>query len=348
MNKTEKPDQADIISDTSTEKLCPFFKRPFPDCHCVNLTSRKIPSVLKYCNGNQFDCKIYLRKTDSNEPDTYAINQPYIKNQPLSVEAYTMKDADSCRDCRSDQKSTRKQTPLEGCALRADLEKLSKMSAELPLSETLQEFNIASEMKDNIGQLILLARINLDLISDEKQPDNRLSELYTVRNLLDQALSGIRTLYSRLSPPLISESGLESTLEYLCLRMESENGLQVEFSDDGNEKSFEDVSSSIIMYHVAREILFNVARHVKECAVRLSMGLTGNCLQLVVEVPGAGYDFSGITSKHRKIGRLNIYQCIRQMGGNIRFSSIQGERTALTIQTPLARTGVVTSDLNQL
>jgi signal transduction histidine kinase len=220
------------------------------------------------------------------------------------------------------------------------------MRDELSMSEALQRFSIASEIKDNIGQLILLARINLDLLSDEKKPDGHMSEFYAVRSLLDQALSDIRTLYSRLSPPLLSENGLESTLEYLCLQMENEYGLLVKFVDDGSEKPFGNMSHSIVMYYVAREILFNVARHVKDRAVQLSIGRTGNSLKLVVEDSGTGYDFHRIISDHRKMGRLDIRQCIQRMGGGISFTSIPGGRATITILAPLATTqsGIANDD----
>lgn len=51
----------DARPEVSAEHLCPYFRTPFPDCYCFNLTSLQIPFVLKYCNGNHSSCDIYIR-----------------------------------------------------------------------------------------------------------------------------------------------------------------------------------------------------------------------------------------------------------------------------------------------
>jgi len=241
-----------------------------------------------------------------------------------------------------------KKNRLDDDNLVGELEKLSRINADLSMAVTLQKISIASELKDNISQFILLAKINLDLFTAVKNPDGQAPELLTVSSLLDQALSGIRALYSRLSPPLLSENGLEATLQYLCLQMEKEKGLRVEFVNDGREKSGGDIFSTVIVFFVVREILFNMARHVNDHAARLFINRAGNCLRLVVEDPRGDYDFSGFISEHRKIGTLNICQCIRQLGGDVDFISVPGERTAITILAPLAKTAGVISGRDEL
>lgn len=69
MNTTERPEQAAVVtgSDTPTQQLCPYVTRPFPDCHCVEITSLTIPFVLTYCNGNQLTCEIYRRNSTDDE-----------------------------------------------------------------------------------------------------------------------------------------------------------------------------------------------------------------------------------------------------------------------------------------
>jgi len=61
MNTMAIPEQSVPPPVVKQKELCPFFHRPFHDCRCVNMTSVDIPFVLKYCNGNQRECKIYLR-----------------------------------------------------------------------------------------------------------------------------------------------------------------------------------------------------------------------------------------------------------------------------------------------
>lgn len=69
MNTMEILEGADtaMSSDVPTKQLCPYFTSPFPDCYCVEMTSLKIPFVLKYCNGDQFACEIYQHNSEENK-----------------------------------------------------------------------------------------------------------------------------------------------------------------------------------------------------------------------------------------------------------------------------------------
>jgi len=66
------PQQADSNVRIPAKRLCPFFSRPFPDCHCVNMTSLDIPQMLKYCHGHHSDCTVFLSHTRENEPEAQA------------------------------------------------------------------------------------------------------------------------------------------------------------------------------------------------------------------------------------------------------------------------------------
>lgn len=39
--------------------ICPFVAAPSVECHCLNITSSKIKSVIYYCGANFKKCEIY-------------------------------------------------------------------------------------------------------------------------------------------------------------------------------------------------------------------------------------------------------------------------------------------------
>jgi hypothetical protein len=68
MDTTELSEKTETVTGSPVPlgQLCPYFTRPFPDCYCTDITSLKIPFVLRYCNGNQLTCDIYRRNSGEN------------------------------------------------------------------------------------------------------------------------------------------------------------------------------------------------------------------------------------------------------------------------------------------
>jgi signal transduction histidine kinase len=247
-----------------------------------------------------------------------------------------MNSTDSRREGDSRERDEEDTGEGEWVYLEAGVEEERK--ARLFMSATEENLRFVSELMNNVSQLILLARIKLDMLSEGSMPGGYTLMIERVRKLLDRAMTEIRVLLSQMAPPLLAELGLEYSLKHLCRQVEGDNendtGLQVKFADDGSEKPLTDLTRSIV-YHAARETLFTVAHDAKTSAVQLSIGRVGAMLQLVVEDREGGYDCAETVLRHRKTGGA-ICHCIRHLGGDIRFISLPGKRAGICIRVPLA------------
>lgn len=220
-------------------------------------------------------------------------------------------------------------------ALHAELKQLSDMAAGLSLAEEQERMGIASELRNQTGQILLLARIKLGML--ELMSGDYGETLKDARTLLDKAIQDIRLLTIQLSPPLLAEAGLEKALEWLSHQMKSEYGLRVEFEDDGSDKPLFGMLRTIV-YKAARELLVNVAKHAKSSEARLSIGREGKMLRLAVDDRGIGFDLADAESNelHKGcFGLFNIRQRIRYLGGTMQVKSVPGTGTSVTILTPL-------------
>lgn len=245
-----------------------------------------------------------------------------------------MDSTDSRRGGGAEPNSVEGQSEEEGELLRSDVHAEAEREAELFMVTTEKNLRFATELMDNIGQLVLLARIQLDTLAGKSVADGYASMLDRVRTLLEQAVTEIRALRSRLTPPLLAELGLEYALRHLCRQMENDIGLRVNFADDGSDKPLADLSRSIV-YHAARETLCTVAHDAKGGAVRLSVGRVGAMLQLVIEDREGERDYAETMLNQRKMGGT-ICHCIRHLGGDIRLLSLPGGRAGIGIRVPLA------------
>lgn len=246
-----------------------------------------------------------------------------------------MNTTDSRRQGGTSQSSAEGQSEDDGECLWAGADNEFERNAELFMAALEENLRFTAELMDNIGQLVLLARIKLDMLSENSVSDGFAAVIVRVRELLDQAMAEIRTLLSKLTPPLLAELGLEYSLKHLCRQMEHDNGLQVRFDDDGSEKPLPDLARSIV-YHAARETLFTVVHDTKTSAVQLSIGRVGAMLQLVVEDREGGDDCVETVLNHSTAGGDTALHCIRHLGGDIRFMALPGRRAGICIRVPLA------------
>ncbi len=47
--------------DLKKFKVCPLVSNPRRDCYCLDMTSRNIEKVLRYCSGDYEQCLIYIK-----------------------------------------------------------------------------------------------------------------------------------------------------------------------------------------------------------------------------------------------------------------------------------------------
>lgn len=224
---------------------------------------------------------------------------------------------------------------------QAELKHLTEMVAKMSLHVERERINLASEIKDNIGQTLLLARIKIGMLSGQLKLGEYKVLLEDLRHILDLAIWEANSLSQRLYPALLTQVGLEPSLKWLGKQMEVDYGLRVEFADDGSEKPLNNVVCSIV-YQAARELLLNVAMHAKSGAARISVAREGGVLLLRVEDRGVGFDAVHLVSDGQKemncktadSGLMNLQRKFRNLGGDLTVISAPGKGASVTIRAP--------------
>jgi len=221
--------------------------------------------------------------------------------------------------------------------LRDELKSLAGLVGEISLNGEMERLHIASELMDNIGQTLLLARIKTGMLSLNMNPGEYEDLLEDLRSILDRAVWEIRMLSQRLCPPLLFADGLETSLQWLARDMENNHGLKVAFSDDGSDKPLDGVARSIL-FQAAQELLVNVARHAGSGAARLAIDRYGEMLRLLVEDRGVGFDPADFNiSMAGRTGLFSVRRRVISLGGEMIIRSSPGMGTVVSLMMPLAR-----------
>ena len=227
-------------------------------------------------------------------------------------------------------------------AARAHEERVRAMSAELMLAEERERRRIATVLHDAVGQTLALAKLKIDSMRQQQQPQQadhglpaRLAEVY---GLIDYAVQHTRTLTNELSPPVLYELGLEAALQWLADRCREQHGLAADFEDDGQPKP--------------------VGAGGPDRALPGHAGTAGERRQARPRRPAAGCRSGGRGMKSRSgsrttgtasthggaaggrvgergFGLFNVRERIARLGGRVGIDSRPGQGTRVTLAVPI-------------
>ena len=222
-------------------------------------------------------------------------------------------------------------------ALLSYQDQLRSLAAQLSKAEEKERHRLATELHDNLGQMLAVCKMRMDLLPQDQLAGRVAAEIEEIKQGMNDALVYTRDLMSDLKPPpTLDKEDVRATIEWLAQKMEKHE-LNVLISDDQQPKrTSEEIRTTILQ--CVREIFFNIVKHsgVKEAAVNMSR--ENNEIHIVVEDEGRGFDPDSQNlepTDNGGFGLFNIRERIDLMGGSIDISSKPGEGTKIAICAPL-------------
>ncbi len=217
--------------------------------------------------------------------------------------------------------------------LVAKQEQLRSLAIALSRTEERARQQLATDLHDNLAQLLALARMKLLREHQAREPFKVLDE---VRGLLDESLTYTRTVMADLRPPLLSDAhDLQRAISWVVDRVER-RGLRVRVQTDRIPIVLHEEVLTVT-YQAIHELLFNVLKHAQTPDATLTLQHDEQYLKAVVSDRGAGFDpdHRAAASKDGGFGLLNIRERVELLGGRLTISSRTGEGTCSTLIMPL-------------
>ncbi|MBU5614118.1 sensor histidine kinase [Geomonas azotofigens] len=218
--------------------------------------------------------------------------------------------------------------------LLAQQQKLQDMALDLAMAEERERDRIASELHDQVGQRLILAKIKLDSLASSAPAGE--CEAEAVGALVQQTIQDIRSLTFQLRPPLLASAGLEAALRWLGEELAADFGLQTEFDDDGKDKTLPyEIRSTV--FQAVRELMLNVVKHAGTLQCRVALFRSDGFLVIAVEDDGIGCGAEQGEAETRGggFGLANVRQKIQHLGGTFTITKKGAGGTLATITVPL-------------
>lgn len=185
--------------------------------------------------------------------------------------------------------------------------------------ETLR--NISWELHDNIGQLLTLAKIQLQQYNDDSLND--------ISETISKSLVEIRSLSKLINPEFINNITLQEALALEIERFNRLNYIESSLKIVGNKKEINQ-KHGIIIFRMLQEFFSNTIKHAKATHLEVVLDFINDKeIRIIAKDNGVGFDANSL--KFNGIGIQNIKTRAALINATTKIVSIPGKGTELKI-----------------
>jgi signal transduction histidine kinase len=208
--------------------------------------------------------------------------------------------------------------------LKAQYEK-TILESQLEIQE--QTFrNISQEIHDNIGQVLSLAKLNLNTIPQIDSSD----KIALTEELLGKAINDLRDLSKSLHPEKIKDIGLTNAIRNELLVMQRAAKLSTELITGDKEVNLSN-EKCIIVFRMMQEILHNILKHAKAKSITVIMHANDMNTTITIKDDGKGFDLANLKSTETGIGLKSIQQRCSLINASCNIDSIPRKGTSIQL-----------------
>lgn len=188
---------------------------------------------------------------------------------------------------------------------------------------------ISQEIHDNIGQILSLVRINLNVLA-ENLPDVHFEK---TDELLGKVIRDLRTLSHNLNSNRLQEIGIVEGLRSLLQQLEKTGKYSTEFNAPNSSLSFVNKDNSLILYRMVQEVLNNIIKHAHASKIIIDIEPKGSqCHLLKISDNGRGFDTSKLQENKTGIGLQNIFTRAKMINSGVSIKSSEEEGTTIVFE----------------
>ena len=208
------------------------------------------------------------------------------------------------------------------------------LKAQLEMKEKTL-YTVSQEIHDNIGQMLSLAKLNLNTLTFDNFSTAK-QKITTTKDLIGKAIQDLRDLSKTLNSDYVSRKNLSDSLQFE-LNFIGKTGLyETELQVFGKEQPF-DPEQQLIIFRIAQEILNNIIKHAQAQHIFIKLEYLTDKMILSISDDGNGFDISTLYDTHSQnkgAGIYNMYHRAKLIGAELAIDSSLGKGTFIQLSVP--------------
>ncbi|SJZ88432.1 sensor histidine kinase [Sediminibacterium ginsengisoli] len=221
--------------------------------------------------------------------------------------------------------------------LKSSFEK-EMLRTQLEIQEDILK-NISQEIHDNIGQIMLLANVNISLLQNMPMEAPAADLLKDTKDLVKKAIEDISQLSRGLHSERITEMGAFAAMQYelelfaqkKIFSITVENNL--EYADAGILSA----NTHLLLFRMFQEIMSNIIKHASAKNVELRIVKMDDGIHIEISDNGKGFNFDTENSHQpafNGIGLRSLQSRASLFNGRVSIKSVLQIGTTISIFIP--------------
>jgi PAS domain S-box-containing protein len=218
--------------------------------------------------------------------------------------------------------------------LQENAERLRTLSGQLLEVQELERRHLASELHDEIGQMLTGLQLSLAM-SVHLDPEQLRANVAHAQGLVKDLTARVRDISLRLRPAMLDDLGLLPTLLWHIERYTKQTGVDVLFEHENLERRLHPRKVETAAYRIVQEALTNIARHAKVREATVRIWLDQDLLYVQVQDDGVGFDPQAVAAAAASSGLSGMQERALVLGGYVVIDSGPGTGTRVTAELPV-------------
>lgn len=189
---------------------------------------------------------------------------------------------------------------------------------------------IANDLHDDLGGLMATVKLHFNALKKNEKP-----ELYDKTNaLIEEAYQKVRSVAHAKNSGVIAKQGLLVAVRNMANKISAANQLQIEVVDHGLDNRLEN-SLELTLFRIIQELITNVIKHAEATEVTIHLTNHEDCINIMVEDNGKGFNPQQITKTNAGMGISSIDKRVEHLQGKMTIESEKDKGTTVIIDIPL-------------
>lgn len=184
--------------------------------------------------------------------------------------------------------------------------------------------NVSWELHDNIGQLLSVANMQLNILSRTAE-ETTLASIKDIKEMVRNSLQEVRSLSRSLNNEVIDYAGLEVSVKNELVRFERLNIINSSFKTSGESVDIPK-KDAIILFRIIQEFFSNIIKHSKADKLEVIFDFSAVNLRITVKDNGSGFNLEKV---EKSSGLLNMESRAALINSDFELLSSPGEGTCL-------------------
>ena len=211
-----------------------------------------------------------------------------------------------------------------------------RAAAVLEAEET-ERRRIGADLHDGVGQLLTVARLNLEALG-EALPLVAVGTkdlLVNALSVVDESFREVRSISHNLLPNALLKRGLVLAVRDFLGKVSPGGRLKINLEVVGLDAGPRlPTTLENVLFRVIQELVQNILKHARATELTLQLIRHPGELTILLEDNGVGFDPAAL-GPEAGIGLKNIESRMAYLGGRAEFDSAPGRGTTVTLEVPI-------------